>query len=208
MGTLMRFLPIITQIFLWAAVFETVGGRDVAGYRYENMVAYYLLTMMSRAFSSMPGLASGVSTQIRNGEIKKFLIQPVDLIGFMLLNRVAHKLTYYMELGVEEDKIVKLVCAEQSGLEDKQVHSALTSHERYTEYRNKMALRKYYNDVDIGSLVHLQQQQEHTESTNDLIAFVANNVNNNNTFMFLNKQTVSYTKRKRYHDMYSFGGCC
>ena len=96
LGTLMRFLPIITQIFLWAAVFETVGGNSVAGYSYENMVAYYLLTMMSRAFSSMPGLASGVATQVRNGEIKKFLIQPVDLIGFMLLNRVAHKLTYYM----------------------------------------------------------------------------------------------------------------
>ena len=69
LGTLMRFLPIITQIFLWAAVFETVGGGSVAGYSYENMVAYYLLTMMSRAFSSMPGLASGVATQIRNGEI-------------------------------------------------------------------------------------------------------------------------------------------
>ncbi|MEO2021794.1 MAG: ABC transporter permease, partial [Pirellulaceae bacterium] len=38
LGTLMRFLPIITQIFLWAAVFETVGDRGVAGYTYSNMV--------------------------------------------------------------------------------------------------------------------------------------------------------------------------
>ena len=100
LGTLMRFLPIITQVFLWGAVFESVkhvsGGDRVAGYTYQNMVAYYLLTMISRAFSSMPGLASGVSSQIRNGEIKKFLIQPVDLIGFMLLNRIAHKLVYYV----------------------------------------------------------------------------------------------------------------
>jgi ABC-2 type transport system permease protein len=59
------------------------------------MVAYYLLVMLSRAFSSMPGLASGIALQIRNGEIKKFLIQPVDLLGFLLLNRVAHKLAYY-----------------------------------------------------------------------------------------------------------------
>ncbi len=95
LGTLMRFLPIITQIFLWAAVFESVGSGRVAGYTYSNMVAYYLLTMMSRAFSSMPGLASGVASQIRSGEIKKFLVQPVDLIGFMFLNRIAHKLTYY-----------------------------------------------------------------------------------------------------------------
>ena len=59
------------------------------------MVAYYLLSMLGRAFSSMPGLASSIATQIRNGEIKKFLIQPVDLIGFLFLMRVAHKLVYY-----------------------------------------------------------------------------------------------------------------
>ena len=59
------------------------------------MVAYYLLTMVGRAFSSMPGLASGIALQIRNGEIKKFLMQPIDLIGFLFLTRVAHKLVYY-----------------------------------------------------------------------------------------------------------------
>lgn len=100
LGTLMRFLPIVTQIFLWWAVFETISdqGRDggaIAGYSFHNMVAYYLLTMLARAFSSMPGLASGIALQIRNGEIKKFLIQPIDMLGFLLLNRMAHKLAYY-----------------------------------------------------------------------------------------------------------------
>jgi ABC-2 type transport system permease protein len=100
LGTLMRFLPIITQIFLWWAVFESIGGGDrtegsIAGYSFENMVAYYLLTMVTRAFSSMPGLATGIAGQIRNGEIKKYLIQPIDMIGFLLLNRVAHKIAYY-----------------------------------------------------------------------------------------------------------------
>ena len=71
LGTVMRFLPIITQIFLWWAVFESVGdgnrsGGRIAGYGFENVVAYYLLTMVSRAFSSMPGLASGIALQIRN----------------------------------------------------------------------------------------------------------------------------------------------
>lgn len=99
LATLMRFLPIITQIFLWWAVFDSVGGtasqNEVAGYRFQNVVAYYLLTMVGRAFSSMPGLASGIALQIRNGEIKKFLIQPVDLLGFLLVSRLAHKLAYY-----------------------------------------------------------------------------------------------------------------
>ncbi len=59
------------------------------------MVAYYLITMIGRAFSSMPGLASGIARQIREGEIKRYLIQPVDFVGFLMLQRVAHKVAYY-----------------------------------------------------------------------------------------------------------------
>ncbi|MHB0955582.1 MAG: ABC transporter permease [Pirellulaceae bacterium] len=100
LGTLMRFLPIVTQIFLWWAIFDTIGGgrRDsttIVGFSFSDMVAYYLLSLVSRAFSSMPGLASGIAQQIRNGEIKKYLVQPIDMLGFLLLNRVAHKLAYY-----------------------------------------------------------------------------------------------------------------
>lgn len=101
LGTLMRFLPIVTQIFLWKAVFDGMNaagvqaGQQIAGYSYYDFVAYYLLTTISRAASSMPGLAGGIALQIRNGEIKKYLVQPVDLVGFLLLMRVAHKIVYY-----------------------------------------------------------------------------------------------------------------
>ncbi len=104
LGTLMRFLPIVTQIFLWHAIFQAVAAArqvdadqvTIQGYTYHDMIAYYLLTMIGRAFSSMPGLASGIARQIRSGEIKKFLIQPVDLVDFLMLSRVAHKLVYYL----------------------------------------------------------------------------------------------------------------
>ena len=97
LGTLMRFLPIVTQIFLWTAVFAAADTESggIRGYTRGDVIAYYLLTMIGRAFSSMPGLASGIATQIRSGEIKKFMIQPIDLLGFLLLARVAHKLVYY-----------------------------------------------------------------------------------------------------------------
>lgn len=99
LGTLMRFLPIVTQIFLWYAVFDSIqasAGEDtIGGFGFQDIVAYYLLTMIARAFSSMPGLASGIAGQIRDGEIKRYLIQPIDLIGFLLLTRIAHKLAYY-----------------------------------------------------------------------------------------------------------------
>lgn len=95
LGTLMRFLPIVTQIFLWTAVFSATSRTDIAGYSRNDIVAYYLLTMVTRAFSSMPGLAGGIARSIRDGSIKKFLVQPVDYVSFLLAARVAHKLVYY-----------------------------------------------------------------------------------------------------------------
>ena len=74
LGTLMRFLPIVTQIFLWFAVFQARGSKPLAGYSYEDFVAYYLLTMVARAFSSMPGLASrhrGPDSQRRDQEVPR-----------------------------------------------------------------------------------------------------------------------------------------
>ena len=103
LGTLMRFLPIVTQIFLWYAIFDSIeatqGGKfestEIRGFHFTDIVAYYLLTMVARAFSSMPGLASGIAREIRDGEIKRYLIQPIDLISFLLLTRIAHKMAYY-----------------------------------------------------------------------------------------------------------------
>jgi ABC-2 type transport system permease protein len=97
LGTLMRFLPIVTQVLLWQAVFTTKSsGERIAGFSRDDFVAYFLLVTISRAFSSMPTLASGIAMEIRDGEIKKYLIQPIDMIGFLLLKRVAWKLVYYV----------------------------------------------------------------------------------------------------------------
>jgi ABC-2 type transport system permease protein len=95
LGTAMRFLPIVTQVFLWSAVFAATTRSDIAGYSRTDIVAYYLLTMVTRAFSSMPGLAGGIARSVRDGSIKKYLVQPVDYVSFLLAARIAHKLVYY-----------------------------------------------------------------------------------------------------------------
>ena len=96
LGTLMRFLPIVTQVFLWTAVFNATSRPDIAGYSRDDIVAYYLLTMVTRAFSSMPGLAGGIARSVRDGSVKKYLVQPVDYVGYLLAARIAHKLVYYL----------------------------------------------------------------------------------------------------------------
>ena len=66
-STLVRFLPIVTQIFLWSAIFQNAAGRSIQGYKFSEMVAYYLLVMLTRAFSSMPGLSTGIAGSIADG---------------------------------------------------------------------------------------------------------------------------------------------
>ncbi|HEY4260628.1 MAG TPA: ABC-2 family transporter protein [Schlesneria sp.] len=98
-ATLVRFLPIVTQVFLWGAIYQASGPRDgrvINSYTYGDMVAYSLLVMVGRAFSSMPGLTTGIARDIRDGTIKKFLTQPVDMLDYLFWHRVAHKLVYYV----------------------------------------------------------------------------------------------------------------
>jgi ABC-2 type transport system permease protein len=98
-ATLLRFLPIVTQVFLWSAIFAVGTGDEsqkLNGYTYADMVAYYLLAMVSRAFSSMPGLAGGIAREVRDGTVKKYLTQPIDMLGYLFWHRVAHKLVYYV----------------------------------------------------------------------------------------------------------------
>ena len=98
-ATLVRFLPIITQVYLWGAIYDaqrTGSSRIINSYSYGDMVAYSLLVMVGRAFSSMPGLTTGIARDIRDGTIKRFLIQPVDMLDYLFWHRVAHKLVYYV----------------------------------------------------------------------------------------------------------------
>lgn len=94
-STLVRFLPIVTQIFLWAAIYGGDLHRTLNNYRYADMVAYYLLVMVARAFSSMPGLSTSIAESIRNGSVRKYLLQPVDMLDYLFWHRIAHKLVYY-----------------------------------------------------------------------------------------------------------------
>jgi ABC-2 type transport system permease protein len=94
LGTVLRFLPMITTILLWKAVYEGSKEKTQAGFTYSEMIAYLLLTHISRMFSSMPNLSGGIARDIREGTLKRYLIQPVDLIGYLISYRVAHKVAY------------------------------------------------------------------------------------------------------------------
>jgi ABC-2 type transport system permease protein len=98
LATVLRFLPMLTTILLWQAVYAgaqaTAGQKKLSGFSYDEMIAYLLLVHISRMFSSMPGLAAGIARDVREGTLKKYLIQPIDMIGYLISYRAAHKMAY------------------------------------------------------------------------------------------------------------------
>jgi ABC-2 type transport system permease protein len=101
LGTVLRFFPLITTVLLWNAVYAGAATERLAGgYDLPEMIAYLLLIHISRMFSSMPGLSGGISYDIREGHLKKYLVQPLDLIGYLLAYRAAHKVAYIVTAAV------------------------------------------------------------------------------------------------------------
>jgi ABC-2 type transport system permease protein len=96
LSTLLRFLPMLTTILLWHAVYAGAGENTTLTDKFSlhQMIAYLLLVHISRMFSSMPGLAHGIARDIRDGNLKKYMLQPIEMIPYLLSYRIAHKLAY------------------------------------------------------------------------------------------------------------------
>ena len=90
----LRLLPMVTTILLWSAVFGMDYDKEIGNFRLREMIAYLLLVHISRMFSSMPGLAAGIALDIREGTLKKYLLQPLDMLSYLITYRVAHKIAY------------------------------------------------------------------------------------------------------------------
>ncbi len=94
LGSVLRFLPMVTTILLWQAIYAGSRQEQLGGFSFREMIAYLLLVHVSRMFSSMPGLAGGIARDIREGSLKKYLLQPIDMIAYLVSYRVAHKIAY------------------------------------------------------------------------------------------------------------------
>jgi ABC-2 type transport system permease protein len=94
LGTFLRFLPMLTTILLWDAIYAGSNKASLGGYRLNDMISYLLLVHISRMFSSMPGLAGGIARSVRDGSLKKYLLQPIHMIAYLFAYRLAHKAAY------------------------------------------------------------------------------------------------------------------
>jgi len=98
-GVVFRFLPLVTTIFLWYAIYQTrkSGGAPslIRGMSYEDMVAYYALMYIARGFSSMPGAMRDMSIDIKDGLLNRYLTRPMDYLWYQVMYRLAHKVVFW-----------------------------------------------------------------------------------------------------------------
>lgn len=98
-GAIFRFLPLVTTIFLWYAVYQArkAGGGpvNIQGMSYEDMIAYYAYMYIARGFSSVPGTMTDISKDIKDGLLNRYLIRPMDYLWYQVMYRLAHKLVFW-----------------------------------------------------------------------------------------------------------------
>ncbi len=94
-GAIFRFLPLVTMIFLWFAVYAGRGMAPINGMTFKDMIVYNTLMYIARGFSSVPGTMSDISKDIKDGQLNRYLIKPMDYFGYQVMYRLAHKLVFW-----------------------------------------------------------------------------------------------------------------
>jgi ABC-2 type transport system permease protein len=98
-GAIFRFLPLVTLIFLWYAVYHSrkagSGDLTIAGMTFEDMITYNALMYIARGFSSVPGTTSDISKDIKDGLLNRYLIKPISYLWYQVMYRLAHKLVFW-----------------------------------------------------------------------------------------------------------------
>lgn len=84
-------VPAAVQMVLWYALYRVGGAERVAGFTYEQMIHY---TLVSVLFSQVRGGNHDFELQemIRSGQLSNYLLRPVGVVEFVWIRGVAPKL--------------------------------------------------------------------------------------------------------------------
>ncbi|MBN22428.1 MAG: hypothetical protein CL678_14185 [Bdellovibrionaceae bacterium] len=84
-------VPAIVQIILWYAIFDLGHQNTVAGYTYAQMMSYTLMTVL---FTQVRGGDHDfeLAEMIRTGELSPYLLKPLNVVDFIYIRGVAHRL--------------------------------------------------------------------------------------------------------------------
>lgn len=83
LGLLSSVFPIMIQIFMWTAIFNSTGGNHVYGYSYTQLILYTLLaSIVTRLVGT--GFEYEINSDIKNGDLNKYIVKPINYFTYRL----------------------------------------------------------------------------------------------------------------------------
>jgi ABC-2 type transport system permease protein len=95
-GYFSHFLPLAAILILWKAVYA--GKTVIAGYTYAMILSYFLLARACQAMLWL-GLYNDVEKEIKDGQLSKYLLRPINYWGYWLSRSLADKAINLVVVG-------------------------------------------------------------------------------------------------------------
>lgn len=86
--------------FVWLAVFEHTAAETIGGFTFEGMVLYYILVILLGRIVRGQERDLGVSTDVYEGALTKYLLYPTDYFGFKYAAHLGDLVPGMVQLGL------------------------------------------------------------------------------------------------------------
>lgn len=91
--SLFALVPLAGTVLIWRSIFHE-RGSDVAGYDYQSMVWYFVLTVLVNNLITPTEDEWQIAADIRDGLMNAFLVKPVNYLGYRLSLYGSYRLLY------------------------------------------------------------------------------------------------------------------
>ncbi len=95
-----QLCPIVTVLMVWFAIFDSSSQTAIKGYTMPRIVTYYLVSTLVGKVMSLWFLDYEIASDIRNGQINRFLLRPVDYLWYQWSMVLSQKAIILMSLGI------------------------------------------------------------------------------------------------------------
>ncbi|MBD5534787.1 MAG: hypothetical protein HDQ99_03825 [Lachnospiraceae bacterium] len=93
---LFKFLPVFINFFLWKIIYLSSGGiiETIKGMTLNRVVSYIIIIQFVDALISPDGVDFKVMSEIKEGELSKYLLKPINYFSYNLSLIVAKKVLF------------------------------------------------------------------------------------------------------------------
>jgi ABC-2 type transport system permease protein len=86
-------VPLLGTVFIWRALFDE-RGASIGGYDYQEMIFYFLLTILVDNLITPTEDEWQIAADIRDGRISSFLTKPLSYLSYRISLFVSYRLLY------------------------------------------------------------------------------------------------------------------